>query len=137
MLNLLRLARLTSRTDYEANGLEIKQAFANDVAKRPVLFCFLLIAVDFALGPVQEVIIAGTPDSDDTRAMLSMIHRLFLPNSVVMAISGDETPQDIIDIAPFLRDYKAINGRATAYVCTNYQCNRPTSQVTELQQLLR
>jgi len=137
MLNLLRLARTTSRMDFENYGSRIRQTLSGDATKRPSLFCFLLAALDFALGPMQEVIIAGNPHGDDTKAMLNVIHRLFLPNTVVVVTPGDETHQDIIDIAPFTQGYKLINGRATAYVCTNYQCTRPTSDIAELQQLLR
>ena len=49
--NLLRLARLTSRPEYEDKAARTHQAFAPEVAKAPLAYTQMLTALDFAIGP--------------------------------------------------------------------------------------
>jgi len=59
--------------------------------------------------------------------MLSLVHQRYLPNKVVLAAEH----------APFLKDAVAKDGRATAYVCENFICKLPTSDLDKLAQLLK
>ncbi len=59
----------------------------------------------------------------DTSALLSEVHRRFLPNSVVVGSAGDDgLPNGL----PLLEGRDRLNGAATAYVCENYACQLPT-----------
>jgi hypothetical protein len=47
---------------------------------------------------------------------------------VILKPTEQETPE-IINIAPYVSDYAAIDGKATAYVCFNYLCSLPTTDI--------
>jgi uncharacterized protein YyaL (SSP411 family) len=135
MLNLLRLGKITGRADLEALAEDIVRAFASQVSRTPLGHTQLLVALDFALGPAHEVVIVGRPEAVDTQAFLEALRSHFVPNKVVI-LRPDETTPPIAEIAPFVRDQVALDGRATAYVCSNYVCETPTNAKDRMLELL-
>jgi uncharacterized protein YyaL (SSP411 family) len=136
MMNLLRLARMTANPELEARATRIGQVFSADALASPAGFTQLMTAVDFALGPTYEIVIVGNPEKNDTKAMQRALNEKYLPNKVLLQFPTPGTAADIVRLAPFLKDYKAIDGKATAYVCRNHQCQLPTTQTTEMLRLL-
>lgn len=129
MLNLLRLGRITGQVEYEQAAHELARTFSEPVEVSPAAHCMLLCAVDFALGPTQEIVIVGETTAEDTQAMLAPLRSAFVPAAVFLLKSpGGETPS-MSEIAPFTANYTAVGGRATAYVCTNTTCEMPTTDI--------
>ena len=95
-----------------------------------------MAAADFAIGPSYEVVIAGDLQSDDTRQMLDAIRGIFVPNKIVILHPTDQKPPSIDDIVPFIKDYSSIDGKATAYVCLDYNCQLPTKDIVSMLKLL-
>ncbi len=124
-LNLVRLARMTGKMDYEKKADELIKAFSAAVSKGPRNNPMLLLAVDFMVGPAHEVVIAGKADADDTRKMLAELRTRFLPNKVVIFRPDGEAPA-ISRIAAYTKNQSSFDGRATAYVCQNFACKVPT-----------
>ncbi len=133
--NLLRLGRLTEDIDLEQMALGISRAFAASVEQSPMAHTQLMVALDFALGPTYEVVIAGRSGADDTSAMLSAVQAHFSPNKVVLFRPEGEWT-NIAEIAPFVEYQPSLEGRATAYVCLNHRCELPTTEVEEMIRLL-
>jgi len=136
MLNLLRLGRITAETRYEEIAAQIGKAFAHVVKRYPSGFSLLLSALDFALGPTQEIVIAGDPSAADTQAMLAELRSIYLPNKVVLVRPPGERPA-INELSAFTAPMTSINGQATAYICRDYVCERPVTQVVEMVELLK
>jgi uncharacterized protein YyaL (SSP411 family) len=137
MTNLLHLGRITVNHDFGEKAARIGRAFFENVRQLPSGYTQLMIAVDFAVGPSYEVIITGDPQTDDTRKMLQAIQREFIPNKIVIFLPARLDLSDIRHIAPFTANQSTINGKATAYVCVNYKCNLPTTDVNTFLGLLR
>ena len=135
-LNLLRLARLTANIAYEEYANKTMQAFSRTVAEMPEAHVFTLLALDFALGPTYEIIVVGNPDTDDTRSMLDIIRKSYVPNGVALFLPYKETTEKTPAIFAHVADYKPIGGKATAYVCQNQICKQPTNEVSKLMDLL-
>ncbi|MFW9987008.1 MAG: thioredoxin domain-containing protein, partial [Candidatus Odinarchaeota archaeon] len=136
MLNLLRLARITAESDLELKAAKIGQAFAGDVLSTPPGFTLMISSVDFAVGPNFEIVIVGDPAALDTQTMVKTINNQFLPNKVTLLIPTDDNGEVLMKLAPFTKDYKPINGKATAFVCANHVCQRPTTDVKTMLKLL-
>jgi len=136
-LNLLRLGRMTANPDLEARAWGTLSAFAAIIERAPSAFAQLLQALDFALGPSQEVVIVGEPEAEDTRAMLAALRAAYAPRKVVLLRPVDEEDmQNVSELAPFVGDYVPLDGRATAYVCENFQCQQPTADPERVRQQL-
>ena len=126
-LNLLRLERMTANTAFADKASALFRAFASEVSQGPSSHTLMMSATDFALGPSFEVVISGQPGSPDTEAMLRALRQRFLPHKVVVFRPGDTPTPPIAAIAPFTQTQKPLQGKATAYVCQNYICNKPTT----------
>ena len=126
-LNLLRLERMTTNTAFAEKASASMRAFAPEVALYPSLYALLMSALDFALGPSFEIVISGRHDSPDTQAMLRALRQVFLPNKVVVFRPADVETPAISTVAPYTQAQTPLQGQATAYVCQNYVCNRPTT----------
>jgi len=135
MLNLLRLGRMTAQPDLEEKAAIISRAFSASVRQSPIAYTQLMLAVDFALGPSYEVVIAGKPGAEDTRMMLAALRAQFVPDKVVLLRPDGESPR-IARLAEFTQYQRSIDGKATAYVCRNYKCEFPTTDVEVLLNLL-
>jgi len=129
MLNLFRLGRMTANPNLEQKAAEIGNAFYENVRQSPSAYTQLMIAVDFALEPSYEVIITGDPRAADTREMLRAVKREFIPNKIVIFLPTGFDSSDIKHIAPFTQNQSTINEKATAYVCVNYSCKLPTTDI--------
>jgi uncharacterized protein YyaL (SSP411 family) len=136
LLNLLRLSRLMANTDFEVKAVKTGQAFSGNVLGAPSGFTFMISAIDFAVGPSYEIVIVGDPDAPSTQSMVQAINNLFLPNKVTLLIPNDNRAQILVELAPFTKDYKEINGKATSYVCVNHVCQSPTTDVNQMLKLL-
>ncbi len=135
-LNLLRLGRLCERTDLEARGRAIFEAFAAEVARFPASHTQLMNALDFSLGPTQEVVIAGDPEADDTRALIDTTRRGFHPRRVALLSASGAGSDALAALAPFAARAGPVDGEAAAYVCEDFACRTPVTDPSELRELL-
>ncbi|CAN5427270.1 thioredoxin domain-containing protein [soil metagenome] len=135
-LNLLRLARLSGRTEYEERYEALAKAFGGELEQQAGVYPQMLIAVDFAAGPAYEVALVGDPESADLRAMLAPIQKRFFPRVVTLFRPAGEADPAIGQIAEFTQGQVAVDGKATAYVCQNFSCNLPTTEVSKMLELL-
>ena len=136
MLNLLRLARLTGNPDLEEKAAELGRAFSGSVKDSPAAHTQLMVALDFAIGPSYEVVIAGKSRAEDTEAMARELRRRFLPNKVVLFNRSGRQPSEIAKLAEFTKNQSSIGGKATAYVCVNHGCKSPTTDINKMLELL-
>ena len=91
--------------------------------QHPAAFGHLLQAIDFRLAPVKEVALAGP----DTSALERVVRAEFRPHVVLAGGGGD---------VPLLEGREAVDGRAAAYVCERFACQRPVTEPDELRALL-
>jgi hypothetical protein len=135
-LNLVRLSRLTGEARYEEHAEALFRAFSTDVASGPQGHTQLLLAHEFVAGPSYELVVAGDPSADDTRAMLRAVAEAFVPNAVVLLRPGGVAEPEIAGIAEYTRAQDWKDGVATAYVCRDFACRAPTTDVGEVLEAL-
>jgi uncharacterized protein YyaL (SSP411 family) len=95
-----------------------------------------MVALDFGIGSSYEVVIAGKPQAEDTKAMMKALRTRFLPNKVVLLNPGERESPEIAQLAKFTQSQSSIDGRATVYVCMNYNCKLPTTDISKMLELL-
>jgi len=135
-INLLRLARITGYPELEAKAAQLLQTFSNSVSQAPAAHTFLMIALDFAIGPSYEVVVVGDPTKNDTNEMLNTLKRTFIPNKVLLFRPAHVEHPEIVRYAEFTRNLSSKGGKATVYVCRNYECSLPTTSIGEMLRLL-
>ena len=103
--------------------------------KAPSGYTQFLSAFDFRLGPSYEVIISGKAEAPDTEQMLKELWSYFVPNKVLIFRPEREKPE-ITELAKYTEEQVPIEGKATAYVCQNYECQLPTTEIREMLRML-
>jgi uncharacterized protein YyaL (SSP411 family) len=137
LLNLIRLARFTGNSDLETRAAQLERAFANAIKQLPSGYTMFMTAVDFGLGPSFEVVIVGNSQAEDTKQMLTALRARFIPNKVVMMRPTERDSEAIDTMAPFIRQQVSIDNKATAYVCRNHACHKPTTDADQMISSLR
>jgi uncharacterized protein len=136
MMNLIRLGKMTGDSALEEKALAISRTFSAAVGEYPAGYTQLLLAVDFALGPSYEVIVAGDSGHNDTREMLNAVRSRFVPNKVVLLRPVEQELPEIDRISHFIKSYGKPDGKALAYVCRDRNCQLPTDDPAKVQKLL-
>ncbi len=120
---------------YEAHGewrslAESMLAGMQSYATRyPMAFAYWLQAMDFALGPVQQVAVVWqqkTPALDAMRKTLTGAYRPRVVTALAKLPLEAETPA-------LLADRPARNGAPTAYVCRGFTCELPVTDAAALE----
>ncbi|GFM35983.1 thioredoxin domain-containing protein [Desulfovibrio psychrotolerans] len=136
LLNLLRLARLLGRPDMDERADMLAQAFAQQVRHMPSAFAMFLCGVDGMEGGGRAVVVTGQPDTPRTEAMLRAVDAPFAPDLTLHFRNADD-PEALAQVVPFTRYLEPVDGVATAYLCENYACSRPVTDVAALAERLR
>jgi len=131
-LNLLRLGRLTGDVVWENRADRLFKRFSSLMSDYPSAYTQFLNAVDFVLGPTQEVVIAGDVTHQNTRAMVELLHKDFSPHRVMLVKQGGEQGQRLAALASYVNDIKPLNDQPTAYICENFACQAPFSDIETL-----
>jgi uncharacterized protein YyaL (SSP411 family) len=125
---LLKLSKLYGEDRYERFASTALRVAGSMIRRYPQGFGRALSAIEFHVAPVKEIALIGERGSDIERAVFES----YLPNSVV-AIGVDGSS----DSVPLLHGKATVKGTPTAYVCENFACQRPVTEVQDLVDQLR
>ena len=130
---LLRLAILTNKELYRERAVATLSEVADPARRYPSGFGYALSAIDFLLSTPKEIALVGK-DATDLKPLANEVWRRYLPNKVVASGLADDP--DAAETVPLLANRPLLDGRATAYVCENYTCKQPVTDVTALEAAL-
>jgi len=131
---LIRLARLTDSAEYEKIAATAIRSVRDFMPRSPSGFGNWLCALDFYLSKPEEMAVIGAPGDPETKALLRIINRRYLPNKVLAGRSPDITVPAAD--TPLLKDRGMINNKPTVYVCEGHVCQSPVTHPAELGKLL-
>ncbi|HWQ73009.1 MAG TPA: thioredoxin domain-containing protein [Desulfitobacteriaceae bacterium] len=130
-LNLLRLARLTRKKEWETKAESQLTAFKPLISAYPSGYTAFLQALQLAGHPGPELILAGPLSAPEMPDMSKTIFAGFLPYSSLIYQEGE-----IGRFLPWVNDYP-LEDTVTAYVCQDFSCRNPVKTPAELNQLLQ
>ena len=132
-LNFYRLAEFTDRKDIREKADAILKCFSGLLAKAGTNFPQLLQAFQFDFYGPAEVFIVGK--RAESQKLLQSIWRAFLPNKVLV-FAEEVHIQDLSLIIPWINGRTSQDGKPTAYICREYQCQLPTTDPKKALELL-
>ena len=91
---------------------------------------FLLAAQVAYEREAQQVVIVTTAE-DEGHALRDVLVRQFAPGGVTIVVAPRHRDA-LIALMPALAPMRAVDGRATAYVCRDFVCHAPTTDPVEL-----
>jgi uncharacterized protein len=135
-LNLLRLSHMTGDLSLEQRAEQLLHAFSGMVGDYPMAYTQFLNALDFAIGPSKEVVIVGNPGKADTQNMLRAVHQAFLPNRSLLYKPLGTAGDHLEALCGYTRSLQPVGQMATTYICEDYACQTPITDVGELRNRL-
>ncbi|MFQ5950696.1 MAG: thioredoxin domain-containing protein [Candidatus Geothermarchaeales archaeon] len=127
--SLLLLDSLTGEESYREAAVAAMAAAGSMIGQYPRGFSNWLSALDFHLGPVDEVAIIGGQASEDTARLVKAVRGVYRPNLVV---AWDMPEGSAADHIPLLVGREERDGKATAYVCQAFSCRAPIADAETL-----
>ncbi len=124
---LLRLAKFYGEEKYERFATTVLRLTSAQLARYPQGFGRALSAIEFDLAPVKEIAIIGEPANELERE----VFETYLPDAVIAPSRGG------ISEPPLLAEKRMTGGKATAFVCENFVCRKPVTDLDDLRMLLR
>ena len=136
---LMNLVRLSAFTDDERWGRSADRALAlylPRIQEHPLGMNEALLAVDYALGPVREIVLAFPDQTHPSeRAFRKHLGETFCPRkALVMGIPTSGRWGLLEERIPWLEHKSTPTDQATAYVCTHGRCQRPATEPELFQQ---
>jgi uncharacterized protein YyaL (SSP411 family) len=128
-MNLLRLHALTGEVRYRERAEAIFGAFSGTVARAPAALPRLLCALDFAIAAAPEIVLAGELGSADFEALRAAA---FASPRLNRILAHADAGESLADVTPLVSGRGTKDGRAAAYVCADFACQRPTTDPKEL-----
>jgi uncharacterized protein len=122
---LLRLAALTGEARYEEHAAATLALVREIAPRHPQAFGHTLSALDFHAGPVREVALAG----GGAEPLARVVRGALRPRLVLAGGPREGGPE-------LLEGREPVQGRAAAYVCERFACQRPVTDPADLAALL-
>jgi uncharacterized protein YyaL (SSP411 family) len=116
---LLRLALFTGESTWRDAAERGLRAFRGLMAERPFSIAQMLTALDWHLGPNEQVAIIGDPNAADTQRVVRAARKSYRPQRLIVA---QESPAQ--SMIPWVRD-KAADKMVATYVCHDFICEAP------------
>ncbi|MDZ7343594.1 MAG: thioredoxin domain-containing protein, partial [candidate division KSB1 bacterium] len=136
VLNLLRLAQMLDKKEWWDMAEKTLRLFGNRLQEIPHAMPQMLAAAEFSIDKPKQIIIAGKPEAPDTRAMLRAMHDRFIPNKILLLADQSAGQAYLRRRLPLIDSLIMIDGKATAYICENYACQLPTTDIRVMATLL-
>jgi len=123
---LLRLGILTDSEHFRNLAVSVFREVADSIRKYPSGFGYALSGLDFLLSTPKEVAIIA-PEQSSLKTFVRVAWERYLPNKVVAsALSGDSAA---IGSVVLLQNRNLVQGKTAAYVCQNYTCKEPVTEI--------
>ncbi|WP_395894718.1 thioredoxin domain-containing protein [Bacillus safensis subsp. safensis] len=130
---LLKLSTMTGRQDWLKTLEQMFKAFYVDVSSYPSGHTAFLQGLLSQYATKREIIILGKNGDPQKEQLLQALQKRFVPFDIILTA---ETGKELAKLAPFTKDYKTIDGKTTVYICENYSCRQPITDIDEVMEQL-
>lgn len=124
----LRLSKLTGRTEWEDRVADMFRVFAEEASHYPSGYCYFMQSLLLTQMQGTEIVVLGDENDEKYKRLTGALKRGFFPE--ISCLATDD-PEKLVETAPFTKNFKMGN-ETTIYVCENFSCQRPTSDVAHV-----
>lgn len=133
LLNFIKLSRLTGSSNYEEKAEKIGEAFSTDIIRSGSSITYGLQGIQFIHYHPKEIVI--TLSSENMDSMLLEIKRVFSPFKVLIVKQSEN--KKLEKLIPYISVMKTIDNKPTFYVCSNQTCDKPTTDISSVINVLK
>ncbi len=130
--NLLTLAHLTGDATYRTQAERALERYGPQIGRVARVMPFMMSNLALWHGHAAEITIVGDPADERTTALEREVARRHLPFAVVLPLVPGASQSSLAAALPWLQSMSSRAGAPTAYVCSGFTCQAPTSDPEEL-----
>lgn len=135
-MNLFRLSRLSGDSDLEDVAYEQLNSFGAIIDGYPMGHSYMLMALLFANSKSGEIVLLGDRNEKSIQRMLKTININFLPFTTIVLKDAEAIKDNISKLAPYTEGQVMMDDEATAYICENFACRAPITDIDEFEQIV-
>lgn len=126
--NLFRLSKMTGNQDYKKHAVNTLKYFS-DMSKQSLTgFSHMTTGFMFDHKDPIELVIVGDGKKTDIRTLSNKINLIYYPNKIIL-FKDTSLDNDLEKVAPWVKGYSMIDNKTTYYLCHNFNCKRPTTNI--------
>jgi len=131
VLNLLVLSHLVDEPTGAGWSTQIERTLAVVAARAGRAAPMMLAALSTYHAGMRQVVVIGEPGAADTTALHEVVRGRYAPTAIVVPVAP--AARDRMSAAlPWTKGMDLQDGRAAAYLCRDFACERPTTDSGEL-----
>jgi len=128
---LLKLYHITQNKQFLEIAKKIIESQAISAAENPFAFGYLLNALYLYYQKPTEITIIN----DNNFELVSSLRKKFLPESIMVLVEN-QSNLDALSKHPFFSGKEFQNDKTTVFVCKNFSCSLPLSDLSEIEKEL-
>jgi len=128
---LLKLYHITQNKQFLEIAKKIIESQAISAAENPFAFGYLLNALYLYYQKPTEITIINSKNSE----LVSSLRKKFLPESIMVLVEN-QSNLEALSKHPFFSGKEFQNDKTTVFVCKNFSCSLPLSDLSEIEKEL-
>jgi uncharacterized protein YyaL (SSP411 family) len=121
-LNLLRFGQMLHDEAFETRARQVLAASRQALERVPTAVPQMLVALDLALSPPAQAVVAGAREAEDVQIWNARLHQEFQPRRALLLADGNRF---LTERVPALESMTPLNGQAALYLCEDFVCQAP------------
>ena len=132
-VNLQTLAHLTGEAEVVDRLARALKRFGPHLGHAARVVPLVASALSHFHAGASQIVVVGARDGAETLALRQVIATHYLPFAVRVCVEPGPQQETLSQVLPFIGELTERAGKATAYVCSNFACQVPTTDPDELQ----
>ena len=114
--------------EWEKIAFKTFKAFSNKINQAPSSHAFMLSSFMFGTKNQKEIVIVGKELNGEVIDKIKQLQNNYNPHTIYIfkSSNGDS---DLDNIAPWTKTHHLINNKITYYICENFSCKMPTTEI--------
>ena len=127
-MNCIRISRFTGNMKWDEIAQKTFLAFSDGINRMPSAHSFMLTSFMFAEENPKEIVVVSKKKNSESISMIRKIQNNYNPHSIIILKNMDNT-KALDKLAPWISMHDMIDDKITFYICENFACKMPTTDI--------
>jgi hypothetical protein len=130
-MNLLKLTRITGEIKWAEMADKTFKVFSNEINRAPSGYTSMVTAFLFEYDHPKEIVVVGSGSDPATQDALTRMKSEYIPGKILLFKDTDQLSPGLSPLAKWTATQETIGDKVTFYVCQDFACKIPTTDIKE------
>ena len=130
-MNLLKLTRITGEIKWAEMADKTFKVFSNEINRVPSGYTSMVTAFLFEYDHPKEIVVVGSGSDPATQVALTRMKSEYIPGKILLFKDTDQLSPGLSSLAKWTATQETIGDKVTFYVCQDFACKIPTTDIKE------